>query len=404
MSDVSSTPGKKNAQQKNVVLAAGGTGGHLFPAEALAHELKTRGITPVLITDKRDTRFLSDAWRGINVEVIHTGRSGASLWHKARGAIQLGMGYLQAKKLLKKLKPITVVGFGGYPSFPPVFAAERLNIPVILHEQNSLLGQANAMLARRAHSIATSFTEVRGISAEDQSKVIFTGNPVRASICAIRNMPYSQLQQGGNLRILVTGGSQGAGVFSSVVPEAIARLPEAIRQRIRIDQQCRKENLEATRKRYQEMGVSADISDFFNDMPSRLASCHLVICRAGASTVAELTVAGRPSILVPYAHAKDDHQTINANALEESGGAWLIPEAAFTPEMLAGRLEHFMTLPESLSDAADRARALGQPDAVNALANCVSHFLSDHGKENHPDATHLNVRDESTLDRLEANA
>ncbi len=359
-------------QAKQVVfLASGGTGGHIFPAQALAAELQKRGYEPVIITD---TRYDNYAGNGGTYEVLTIPTSGLmhGLTGKFKGLINMGRGYMAAKRLIRRYKPVAAVGFGGYPSMPTMMAAVRnSNVKTVIHEQNSLLGRSNYFLASRVDAIATSFQEVKGLDERLQQKVSYTGNPVRPNILALRTLDYPAFDEYTPLRLLVTGGSQGAQVLGDVIPEAIGLLDEEKRQRIRIDQQCRKENIDRVRKRYQELGVSADVATFFNDMPSRLASCHLFIGRAGASTIAELSVIGRPAIFVPYPYATDDHQTVNATLLEDAGGAWVMPQESFTPANLKDKLEHFFMLPESLTGAASHMRKAGRPHAAEKLADMV---------------------------------
>lgn len=355
-----------------IILAAGGTGGHIFPAEALAEALMKRGERVVLVTDRRFAHFTSGVLSKVETRTIHAGTAYGALHKKIIGAAELALGIFQARRQLSQLKPRAVVGFGGYPSFPTVFAAAGLGIPTVIHEQNSVLGRANRLLAPRVGLIATSFPDTRMLGEKDKAKVVLTGNPVRAAIRALRDVPCPAVSQDGKMHILVTGGSQGASVFSQVVPEAIAALPAPLRARVRIDEQCRApEELAATRAVYERLGVSADLSCFFADLPARLAGAHLVIARAGASTVAELATAGRPAILVPLPTSMDNHQYHNADAFEETGGGWVMAQDGFTPAALSARLEAFLTAPDALAKAAENARALGSPDAAEKLAELV---------------------------------
>jgi UDP-N-acetylglucosamine--N-acetylmuramyl-(pentapeptide) pyrophosphoryl-undecaprenol N-acetylglucosamine transferase len=353
-----------------IMLAAGGTGGHMFPAEALARELLARGHRVVLVTDRRGKAF-GEALPEIAVHRIRASTLGSGLLNKLRGTIELGLGTMQARGLIARLRPDIVVGFGGYPSVPTVFAAQRSAIPVVLHEQNAVLGRANRMLAGRASRIATSFTDVASVRLEDRARLVRTGNPVRPAFAAVRGLPYPALTPDGPVHLLVLGGSQGARVFSEVVPQALGQLPDALRNRLSVTQQCRPEDLDAARTAFARAGVAAKLAAFFTDVPDRVASCHLAICRAGASTVAELTVAGRPAILVPYPYATDDHQTANARAMADAGGAWLMPQPSFTSEALAARLEALLTLPATLPKAAAAAHAWGTVDAAARLADTV---------------------------------
>ncbi|MBU2091746.1 MAG: undecaprenyldiphospho-muramoylpentapeptide beta-N-acetylglucosaminyltransferase [Alphaproteobacteria bacterium] len=355
-----------------IILAAGGTGGHLFPAQALATALLARDHSVALITDRRAKAFemggASDfAIHRIRAEGIN--RPGISA--KLGGAMSLGLGTIDALALLRRLKPGVVVGFGGYPSVPSVVAAQLLGIPTVLHEQNAVLGRANRLLAPRARMIATSFRETLMVRAGDRAKLAFTGNPVRPDILAVRNTPYPPAEIDGKLSLLVTGGSQGATIFSDVLPAALALLPEGLRARLRIEQQARPEDVARVEAAYADIGMAAEVQSFFADMPARLTRAHLVICRSGASTVAELTTAGRPAVLVPYLHAMDDHQTANARAIEDAGGAWVMPQTAFCAKSVADRLEMLLAMPQGLIVAAEKMRAAGTPDAVDLLADLV---------------------------------
>lgn len=354
-----------------IILAAGGTGGHIFPAEALAETLVSRGERVVLVTDKRFAHFKTGILSQIEKRTIRAGTVGGGLHRKIMGAAGLVLGIWQARRIIKKLNPSVIVGFGGYPSFPTVYAGSLLGIPTVIHEQNSVLGRANRLLAPHVNRIATSFPVTLMLADKDKEKLCFTGNPVRHSVKALRDVPYPNLSQDGMVHILVTGGSLGASVFSQIVPAAIAALPAALRLRVRLDQQCREVDLEVTRAAYQQLGVSADLASFFVDIPARLAASHLIIARAGASTVSELAVAGRPAILVPLPSAMDNHQYFNANAFEDVGGGWVMTQDGFTAASLSARLEAFLTSPATLTNAAENAKKLGSPDAAEKLADLV---------------------------------
>jgi len=351
-----------------IVLAAGGTGGHMFPAEALARELVARGKPVTLMTDERGQSY-QDRFPGASVERIRSGRMGGGVIAKLMGLADVALGVMEARRRLRAIRPLGVVGFGGYPSVPPLMAAQRLGLPTVLHEQNALLGRANRLLAPKARRVATSFAEVVGL--RDQTKISETGNPVRPSVAAMRGRPYPALGGDHPIHLLVLGGSQGARIMSEVVPGALARLPERLRARLRVSQQARPEDLEAARATYQSRGIAVELQSFFDDVPERLAEAHLVIARSGASTVAELTTVGRPAILVPYPHAADDHQTANARALDTAGAAWLVPQAAFTSEALADQLTWLLAAPPLLAKAAGAAFDLGQPEASSRLADLV---------------------------------
>lgn len=359
-----------------VVLAAGGTGGHVFPAEALATELSGRGCRIAIVTDRRGGHAFSGILRTTETHYIRAGGiAGKSVAGVLKSAPELLVGFAQAWALLKRLSPGAVVGFGGYAALPTMMAAAYAGFPTAIHEQNAVLGRANRILAPRVGRIATSFARLRGIQPEAAARAVHTGMPVRPAVVALRDRPYEAPRSGGPLKLLVIGGSQGARVLSTVVPAAIALLPRAVRDRLKLVQQCRPEDLERVRAAYAAVQMAPTLAGFFGDLPERLAECHLLIGRAGASTVAEMTTLGRPAILVPYPSAIDDHQTANAQALDEAGGGWLMPEPAFTAEALAGRLESLFALPASLENAAAAARAVGRPDAAARLADMVLGLL-----------------------------
>ena len=354
-----------------IVLAAGGTGGHVFPAQALAAELAVRGRGLALVTDRRGAGF-GDALGAAAVYTVRAGTvSGRGVSGRLRGLANIALGVVQARRLLHRLRPAGVVGFGGYASVPTVLAATQLGLPTVIHEQNAVLGRANRLLAPRVRAIATSFAETAQLCPADQAKAEHTGNPVRPAVAALAGKPYPAPRPEGTLTVLVTGGSQGAAVMAEVVPAAMAALPPALGQRLQVAQQCRAEDLERVRETYQAVGIAADLAEFFDDLPARLAEAQLVIARAGASTVAELAAAGRPAILVPYALATDDHQSANTRALESAGGAWTMPQTEFTPGALAARIEAFFVAPSQLADAAAKARAVGRPRAAVSLADLI---------------------------------
>lgn len=357
-----------------IVLAAGGTGGHIFPAEALAEALLQRGYTPHLITDHRFHHYNQRSGDGvlgtIAIHTITAGSLSGAFTQRMRNAFGMARGVLQARRHLKQLDPLLVVGFGGYPSFPTMFAAIMSGRRTVIHEQNSVLGKVNRLLAARVDLLATSYRDMRGLPGNVR-RVECTGNPVRAALRNLAAMAYPALSADGMLRLLVVGGSQGASVFSRVVPEAMKLLPPALRARIRLDQQCREGEIATARAAYAELNMQVDLAPFFSDMAARLAAAHLVICRAGASTVAELTCAGRPALLVPLPQATDDHQYHNAQAIENVGAGWVVRQEAFTPQALASTLETVMLTPQRLNERAAAMQGLGQPDAAQALAERV---------------------------------
>lgn len=354
-----------------VLLAAGGTGGHLFPAEALAGALRARGIVVELATDARGSGFggpLAD----VPVHRIHATAPGRGLYGKFKAALVMGRGLLQAGALIRHLEPDVVVGFGGYPSVPTVYAAAMARRPVVLHEQNAVLGRANRLLAPAARRIATAFPDVGALRPEWRERLVRTGNPVRPGIAALRAAPYQAPDAEGAIRLFVMGGSQGARAFSEVIPAALALLPETIRARIHLAQQARPEDLDSARAALAPLGLAhLELAPFFKDVPERLSSCHLAITRAGASTVAELTCIGRPAILVPYPFATDDHQRANAAAIESTGGGWLMPQNEVNAERLAERLRELFSSPETLAQAASAACGWGTDSAAERLADTV---------------------------------
>lgn len=358
-----------------IVLASGGTGGHVFPARALAELLAARGHRVALVTDTRGSAF-DDAAKsdggGIEVHKIRAGGiAGRGIAAKLKSAVKLLLGWRDARHLLSRLNPSVVVGFGGYASVPTVLAAGGRGVPVVLHEQNAVIGRANRMLARQATAIATCFEVVEKIPAADRRKVALVGNPVREAIKGVRESGPAPLSENGSREILVTGGSQGASAFADLIPAAVALLPDSLRARLRIAQQARPNEVDAVIAAYEDMGVDADVRRFFDDMPARLRAAHLLICRSGASTVAENTVAGRPALLIPYPSAIDDHQTANARAIEDAGGAVVLPQHALTPQSLSDLLAELLDDTARLTAMTEAARAYGRPDAVEDLAALV---------------------------------
>ncbi len=366
-----------NTDSKLIILSAGGTGGHLTPALALAHDLLARGYRVGLVTDGRTKKYGLKIDEGIEVYTIKAGTLGRGLVGKVKGILALGAGMVQARLLIGKLKPAVVIGFGGYPSFPAVHAAQSAKIPAIIHEQNAILGKANAMLAPKAERIALSYPHVKGIERADEVRAVVTGNPVRPAISALYNEPYPVLdKEDGIFRLFVMGGSLGAHVFASVLPAALARLPDPLKARLAVVQQCRPEDVEQVQADYREAGIKAECASFFNDVHERLAAAHLFIGRSGAATVAEVSVAGRPALFVPYPHHADQQQKINAAALAAAGGAWVIEQESFTEEVVRGRIESFFLEPEKLFHAAEAARSCGKPDAARRLGNLVTALAS----------------------------
>jgi UDP-N-acetylglucosamine--N-acetylmuramyl-(pentapeptide) pyrophosphoryl-undecaprenol N-acetylglucosamine transferase len=359
-----------------VVIAAGGTGGHMFPALALAAELRARGQRVVILCDARGARWLGD---GIEHRLIQAASPTGSLRSRLSGFARLALGFAQSLAALWRLKPSAVAALGGYASVPIGLAARCLRLPVLLHEQNAVLGRANRLLVSGAARLALTFADTKGAGAVPEAKRLLTGNPVRAEALARRGQAYEAPHPGEPLNVLVIGGSQGARVLSDAVPAAIASLTGAERSRIRLTQQCRPEDLERVAGAYAALGFEAELKSFFHDLPERLAATHLVVSRAGASSVAEILVLGRPALLVPFRLAADDHQTANAQAVVAEGAGWLIGEAELTGEALAGRLRAVLEYPEDLAAMAARARALGRPDAAKVLADAIRALISPSG-------------------------
>jgi UDP-N-acetylglucosamine--N-acetylmuramyl-(pentapeptide) pyrophosphoryl-undecaprenol N-acetylglucosamine transferase len=354
----------------NITLAAGGTGGHMVPAHALAAELKSRGHGVMLVTDDRGAKIPA-LFEGVPTHILPAGRLGGGPigWIKAARAVLAGR--RQAKALYREFTPDAVVGFGGYPAFPALLAADSRGIPTILHEQNAVLGRVNRLLAGSASAIATAYPEVERLKPRYRRKVELVGNPVRESVARLGTMPFPEFDDTAPLKILVTGGSQGATVLGQVVPDALGMLPPKLRHRLQVIQQCRPDDIEAVRNRYAALNIPAELLTYIEDMPDRLAEAHLVIARAGASTIAELTAAGRPAILIPLPIATDDHQTVNAREMAKAGGARMIPQDEFTPELLAAQIDAVAGDPQALSNAAERALSVGRPHATSDLADLV---------------------------------
>ena len=355
---------------RHFVLAAGGTGGHMIPAHALAAELMRRGHRVALITDDRGARF-PGLFAGVQTHILPAGRLAGGPMGWLRGLRAIRHGREMARQLYRTFEPSAVVGFGGYPALPALLAALKDGVPTALHEQNAVLGRTNRLLARRVEAIATGFAGVERLAEKWQPKVHIVGNPVRAEVLALRDQPFPPITEDGIFRILVTGGSQGATVLSDVVPEGLGLLPVTFRRRTQVTQQCRPEDIEMVRAKYAGLGIPADLATYLPDLPDRLGWAHLVIGRAGASTIAELTVAGRPAILIPYPAATDDHQTANAREMVEAGGARCIQQPRFTPTELAKQMQKLALEPGALQNAAKRAWGVGRPNAARDLADLV---------------------------------
>jgi len=349
----------------------------MVPAAALAAELTRRGHRVALVSDERGVRF-PDLFVDVQTHVLPAGRLAGGPLGWARAASEVWRGRAMARELYRTFRPAAVIGFGGYPALPALLAAFAERVPTAVHEQNAVLGRVNRLVAPRVDAIATSYAVTQRLPARRLVKARLVGNPVRDSVAALRARPYPLLEEDGIFRVLVTGGSQGATILSTVVPSGLAMLPIAFRRRLQVTHQARVEDIDAARARYAEHGIPADLATYLPDLPERLASAHLVIARAGASTIAELTAAGRPAILVPLPSATDDHQTVNAREITEAGGARTIVQSAFTPKELAKQMQKLGLDPQALTNAAGRARSCGRPDAARDLADLVETLDTPH--------------------------
>ncbi len=363
---------------RTFLLTAGGTGGHLFPALALKEVLDARGHAVHVATDERVGRFVS----GVSDDRSHIVRSaslaGGNPLRLAAGLARLAQGLLEARRLLRDIRPDLVVGFGGYPTVPPVLAARMAGIPVLVHDQNVVAGRANRLLIRFGAELSTGFAQISGgLRAKAVHPV---GNPVRAAVRAAASVAYDPPQPGGEFRLLVFGGSQGARFFSEVIPAALACLATAHRARVRLVQQCRPEDLRQTRSALDELGVAHELAPFFSDMAERIAAAHLVVSRSGASTVSELSAIGRPAILVPYPHALDHDQAANAAALARAGGALVVSQSALDAAGLAEHIAQSLDDPGRLSKIAAAAKSVGEPNAVDKMADLVERMAQHSGR------------------------
>jgi len=354
----------------NFVLAAGGTGGHMIPAHALAAELKSRGHGVLLITDERGARF-PGLFERVPVHILPAGRLGGGPIGFLKAGMSVLRGRAEAKRLYREHRPDAVIGFGGYPAFPSLLAASAMRIPTVLHEQNAVMGRVNRLLAGEAEAIGIAYDKVDRLKPRHQANAVVIGNPVRDEIARLGELPYPPFDEIAPLKILVTGGSQGASVLSDVVPEGLGLLQPSLRHRLQVVQQCRPDDIEDVRKRYAALGIPAELMTYIEDMPDKLADAHLIIGRAGASTIAELSAAGRPAILIPFPSATDDHQTANAREMTKAGGARTIQQASFTPVVLARQIEAMAADPIALNNAAARALSVGRPHAARDLADLV---------------------------------
>ena len=355
---------------RHFVLAAGGTGGHMIPAHAVAEELMARGHHVALVTDERGAK-IPGIFDKAQVHVLPAGRMTRNprSWPGALKAILAGRA--MARRLNETFRPTAVVGFGGYPAMPALLGALADGIPIAIHEQNAVLGRVNRLLARRVDAIATAYPSVARLKGKYADKVHLVGNPVREEVKLLREEEFPALTDESVFRVLVIGGSQGASILSSVVPDGLGMLPLSLRRRLQVTQQCRAEDIERVRRFYADLEIPADLATYFNDVPEKLSWSHLVIARAGASTLAELTCAGRPAILVPLPSAMDDHQTANAREMTEAGGARTISQSRFNAVELAKQMQKMALEPGALQNAAKRARACGRPNAARDMADLL---------------------------------
>lgn len=365
-----------------VVVAAGGTGGHMFPAQAFADEMHARGWQVALVTDERGKKYATNFPADWRLEV-EAATFGSKMPHKLlASALKLRAGTAEARRNFEKTKPKLIAGFGGYPSYPSLSAARAMGLPIIIHEQNSVLGRVNRLFAKSAKFVACGFDRLDRLppGAEGAKRVV--GNPVRNAIKAVRETPYPELSDNGPLNLLITGGSQGARLFGEVIPKAIVSLPEAQRARLHVVQQAREEQLETVRSAYAQAGIKATVESFFSNMQERLAAAHLVIARSGAGTVTELAIAGRPSILIPLGIAMDDHQTANAEGMVTGAAADVVPEPVFTVETFAPLLLERISNAGVLKARAKAAWQLGRPNAARELADLAEQAAGVSAKAN----------------------
>jgi len=351
-----------------LLIAAGGTGGHMFPAQALAEAMLARGWRVKLSTDARGARYSGGFPKAVTIEQVRAGTfARGGLVDKILVPLYLLAGSLVSVVSLLADRPRAVVGFGGYPSIPALTAAWALRVPRMIHEQNGVLGRVNQIFARRVNRLACGTWPMQmpdGIEGE------FTGNPVRAAVLERAGAGY--IPPGDYpMDLLVIGGSQGARILSDVVPQAIAALPETIKRNLSVAHQAREEDIERVVAAYEEGGVAAEIAPFFKDIPRRLSECQLVISRAGASSVADISVIGRPSVLVPYAAAAGNHQAANAKMLSSVDAAVIFPEAHLNAAALAETLESILTNPKAAQAMAQAALSAGRADATERLADMV---------------------------------
>jgi len=367
--------------KQTIMICAGGTGGHMFPALSLAHDLLARDCQVVMVTDTRAVKYTEGADERLKVHVIASSTLPSGLMGKLKGLLSLARGYMQSRSLIKKYNPQIAVGFGGYPSLPPMVAAQRANMLTVIHEANAILGRANAYLAPKSDRIALSLPDFSSLEEADAVRAIVTGNPVRTDISALFAHPYNAPDETDEFNITVMGGSLGAKVMADNVPQALALLPEDLKVRVNVTQQCHEEDIVVVQEIYAQAGITATLKPFLDDVPEILKKTHLVIARSGASTVAEIAVAGIPAIYIPYPHHADQQQKMNAESISKSGGAWVIEEKNLTPEALVTQIKLLMRSPEALFDAAESARSCAKPEATRKLGNLVIALIKGWNKD-----------------------
>jgi UDP-N-acetylglucosamine--N-acetylmuramyl-(pentapeptide) pyrophosphoryl-undecaprenol N-acetylglucosamine transferase len=357
--------------RKIAVVAAGGTGGHLFPAQALSEALIARGWRIVLASDERVAAFAESFPAEERIGLSARTYKPRDPFSMALAGLSIFRGILQARAAFARIDPAVVVGFGGYPSVPGLMAGITQNRPTVLHEQNAVMGRANRRMAAHVRAVACAFPILHKAPAQITNRLTVVGNPVRPEIRELADKPYLPPEPGGTLRLLITGGSQGARLLSELMPVAIAKLPEEMRNRLRVQQQTRKESMDSARRIYANANVQAEIAPFFRDMATRLRQAHLVVGRAGAGTVCEFAIAGKPAILVPLAIALDDDQGQNAKVMADAGGAQVAREDQLTVDVMANALFKLLSNPDRLSRMAAGARSIARPDAAERLADLV---------------------------------
>ena len=349
-----------------ILLCAGGTGGHVFPARAIAEELLARGYRVAIATDTRGVKYL-DGLENVDIHIISAGLYRAGLRGKVSFAFSLLKGYFESHRLIGRLKPAVAVGFGGYPSAPPMFAAQHRRVPTVLHDSNAVFGVANILLAPLADKIGLSHRNTKGVKAKWLPKTVMTGNPVRKEIIALHDKPFPKIEN--EINILIFGGSLGATSFAEIIPHSIIDLASNLQLKLKVAHQVRESDIEKVTRLYSKAGLDIEIKSFFDNVPARIGNAQLMICRSGASTVAETTCAGRPAVYIPYPWHKDQQQLHNAAEIAQVGGGWILEEKNLTPESLSALLKTIV--PDELEKAAAFARSLGQPGAVSKMTDMI---------------------------------